>query len=50
MNQPCKDCEKRHVGCHGKCNDYKEWHKEHLIQKRKEWNTRYQWKDGYYHG
>lgn len=22
-NHPCKDCTKRHVGCHGECADYK---------------------------
>lgn len=22
MNPPCKDCEKRQVGCHGSCPDY----------------------------
>ena len=21
-NPPCKDCEKRHVGCHSSCEDY----------------------------
>ena len=22
-NQSCRDCEKRHVGCHSKCDSYK---------------------------
>ena len=22
---PCKDCSKRQVGCHTKCDDYKGW-------------------------
>jgi hypothetical protein len=22
MNAPCKDCEKRHLGCHSKCEEY----------------------------
>lgn len=22
---PCYGCEKRYPGCHGKCEDYKEW-------------------------
>lgn len=22
---PCKDCKKRHLGCHADCNDYKEF-------------------------
>ena len=24
---PCKDCEKRKLGCHGICNDYMEYKK-----------------------
>ena len=27
-NSPCKNCEKRHVGCHGKCADYISFKKE----------------------
>ena len=23
MIMPCKDCAKRHVGCHSECEDYK---------------------------
>ena len=26
---PCKDCEKRYVGCHSDCIDYKDWKKAH---------------------
>ena len=22
---PCKDCSDREIGCHGKCNIYKQW-------------------------
>ena len=22
MNIPCKDCDKRYLGCHSKCKDY----------------------------
>ena len=25
---PCKDCQKREVGCHGNCTDYIQWAKE----------------------
>lgn len=25
---PCKDCQDRQVGCHGKCNKYKKYKKE----------------------
>lgn len=36
MKTPCKDCEKRHVGCHGRCEKYQEYYKanqERLKQK-----------------
>lgn len=23
LKAPCKDCEERYLGCHGKCNKYK---------------------------
>lgn len=30
---PCKkdgvDCERRHVGCHGECDEYREWKRYH---------------------
>lgn len=25
---PCKDCTDRHVGCHGKCENYVKWRAE----------------------
>lgn len=25
---PCKDCDRREVGCHGGCEGYKEWAKQ----------------------
>lgn len=25
---PCKDCEKRHEGCHGKCEEYQAFSEE----------------------
>lgn len=28
MNAPCKDCEKRAVGCHSHCEEYKAYSKE----------------------
>lgn len=28
MNAPCKDCEKRAIGCHGTCPDYIKFRKE----------------------
>lgn len=27
MNAPCKDCCKRYVGCHGRCEKYLEYYK-----------------------
>lgn len=29
MACPCKDCQKRCVGCHSKCEDYLKWQEEH---------------------
>ncbi|MGM9520091.1 MAG: hypothetical protein ACI3WS_05390 [Phascolarctobacterium sp.] len=26
---PCLDCAERHVGCHGRCEKYQSWNKEH---------------------
>lgn len=28
MKVPCKDCENRELGCHGKCEEYIEWKNE----------------------
>ena len=25
MPCPCRNCEKRDIGCHGSCDDYKAW-------------------------
>ena len=25
---PCKDCDRRHIGCHSMCNAFKDWKKE----------------------
>lgn len=36
MKTPCKDCEKRYIGCHGRCEKYLEFKKandERLKQK-----------------
>lgn len=27
MNAPCKDCNKRYVGCHGRCEKFYTWKK-----------------------
>ena len=26
-NPPCKGCERREIGCHGRCQEYGEWKK-----------------------
>lgn len=28
ISAPCKDCEKRRLGCHGKCEEYKAFRAE----------------------
>ena len=36
---PCRYCTKRTVGCHGKCDDYKNWDKkeqEYRNEKRRQ--------------
>lgn len=43
MKAPCKDCDKRYVGCHGRCEKYLEFSKANqkrleLIQKENEYN------------
>lgn len=45
MTKPsCKDCPKRHVGCHAKCKDYKDW----ANNRRAELEARRKEKDTYY--
>lgn len=38
MRCPCKDCDKRKLGCHGMCKEYQEWKKwnEEKNEKRRE--------------
>lgn len=26
---PCKDCTERKIGCHARCERYREWNKQH---------------------
>lgn len=33
IQSPCKDCQKRHAGCHSECKEYAEYKAEH--EKRK---------------
>lgn len=32
MDSKCRNCDKRYVGCHAKCEDYKKWTKWHKEQ------------------
>lgn len=34
MKAPCKECDRRQIGCHGLCRDYMAWKDE--LEKRKE--------------
>ena len=31
-SNPCRDCDKRHVRCHGECPDYDDWNADHQAQ------------------
>lgn len=35
MRIPCKGCQRREIGCHGKCPDYVAWQEEHEKEKAK---------------
>lgn len=34
-NGPCKDCQDRHVGCHGKCEKYQEFDRQNEINRQR---------------
>ena len=36
----CKDCEKRHVGCHGVCQEYISQKAEHDAQREREYRKK----------
>lgn len=39
MNKtPCKDCLKRHIGCHAICSDYLDFWRANEERKRKQYN------------
>ena len=40
MNNPCKNCDKRHPECHSSCEDYKEFRAEcdRIMKKREQIN------------
>lgn len=33
---PCKDCGEREVGCHSRCESFRDWEKRHRENKKKE--------------
>lgn len=33
INSPCKNCENRHLGCHGECNKYITFKRKYAIEK-----------------
>ena len=40
---PCHKCEEREVGCHSHCIAYKKWHAEHIEEKKRENQKRYEY-------
>lgn len=42
---PCKYCDRRTIGCHGRCNQFKEWKESENKAKK----TKYISNAGYYH-
>ena len=48
MVAPCKDCEKRHLGCHSSCEEYQEFRKAKDLDnaaKRTVWQDKVRWSD-----
>jgi len=45
----CKDCIKRHIGCHAKCEDYKMWKEEWLEYKKMRNSKERKYGDYFYH-
>jgi len=43
MINPCRNCNKRHIGCHSKCKEYIDWKAE--WDKRKELERKYKEKE-----
>ena len=40
-DNPCKGCQDREIGCHGKCQPYKEWREAYTNFKKEEAKERY---------
>lgn len=48
MKSPCKDCEKRYIGCHAHCDAYQEfdrWRKEIAAKRMESSNKWPDWKE-----
>ena len=43
MNNPCRDCQSRKLGCHSGCECYAAWKVEHekIMQRKRELNADY---------
>ncbi len=42
MIRCCKDCQERHIGCHGKCEKYQAENQAHLTEKARLDNIRWE--------
>ena len=42
---PCRNCQKREIGCHASCREYLEWHE--YISKAMRFESRFTESDGY---
>lgn len=49
MKNICYDCKKRHVGCHGHCEDYKKWKEEYDKQAKEIRKRKAEYTDYFYH-
>lgn len=37
---PCRECERRCAGCHGRCEEYKEWRESRNIKNAEEYRKK----------
>lgn len=43
MKRPCRNCMKRHIGCHAGCKDYADYKTE--LEKQREYTKKFQYID-----
>ena len=43
MKQPCRNCTKRHIGCHAGCKDYADYKAE--LEKQREYTKKFKYID-----